>query len=115
MCTFLGNERPKLRDLNKYVVEQYAKDWNSLGLELGLEYHHIAIISANNRHDVKACCREMLSEWLEIDISATWGKLDDAIRATKLPPAAAFNVMFHDDAGILHSVSISNMLYSLKF
>ena len=53
----------------------------SLGLELGLEGFHIDNIASDNRY-VVACCKQMLKKWLQIDTSATWGKLDDAIRVT---------------------------------
>ena len=77
-----------MRDLNRHIVEQQAAQWERLGLELGLKDYHIAIISKDNEHNPNrsvTCCRKVLQKWLEIDPSATWGKLDDAVKNTKLP------------------------------
>ena len=74
-----------MRDLNRYIVEQQAAQWERLGLELGLMDYHIANISKDNPNRSVTCCREILKKWLDIDTSATWGKLDDAINNIKLP------------------------------
>ena len=86
--THTGDDRPDMRDLNRYIVEQQAAQWERLGLELGLKDYHIANISKDNEHNPNrsvTCCREMLHKWHDIDTSATWGKLDDAINNIKLP------------------------------
>ena len=72
-----------MRDLHSHIVKQYAVHWERLGLELGLKNYHIANISENNaRHlrRVEVCCAAVLEQWLAIDPSATWAKLDDAIK-----------------------------------
>ena len=78
-----------MRDLNRHIVEQQAVQWKRLGEELELKDYHIANISENNSSrnetQVEVCCSQMLQKWLEIDPSATWGKLDDAIKNIKLP------------------------------
>ena len=73
-----------MRDLNRYIVEQQAAQWERLGLELGLKDYHIANISKDNPNRSVTCCREVLQKWLQIDPSATWGKLDDAVKNIKL-------------------------------
>ena len=83
--TYTGDDKPDMRDLNRYIVEQQAGQWERLGLELGLKDYHIANISKDNPNRSVTCCREMIQKWLEIDTSATWGKLDDAINNIKLP------------------------------
>ena len=83
-----GDDRPDMRDLNNYIVEQQAAQWERLGLELRITDYHIAIISKDNEHNPNrsvTCCRKMLQKWLHIDPSATWGKLDDVIKKIKLP------------------------------
>ena len=83
-----GDDRPDMRDLNRHIVEQRAAQWERLGLELGLKDYHIANISKDNEHNPNrsvTCCRAMLEQWLRAIPSATWGKLDDAIKNTKLP------------------------------
>ena len=79
-----GGDRPDMRDLDKHIVEQQAAQWERLGLQLGLKNYHIANISRDNPNRAVTCCREMLQKWLEIDLSATWCKLDDAIKNIKL-------------------------------
>ena len=78
-----------MRDLQSNIVRQYAVQWKELGLELGLENCDIINISENNssrkQRQAEVCCYQMLQKWLEIDPSATWGKLDDAIKNIKLP------------------------------
>ena len=80
-----GDERPDMRDLNRHIVEQQAAQWERLGLEFGLKDYHIANISKDNPNRSVTCCRVMLQKWLDIDPSATWAKLDDAIKKIKLP------------------------------
>ena len=75
-----------MRDLYDTVVEQYAKDWQRLGPELGLEDYEVNNISENNaRHPnrVVVCCVEILERWLRVVSSPTWGKLNDAIKKIK--------------------------------
>ena len=77
-----------MRDLNRLIVEQQAAHWEKLGLELGLKDYHIANISKDNEHNPHrsvTCCKAMFKKWLRETSSATWGKLDDAIKNIKLP------------------------------
>ena len=53
------------------------------GLELGLKDYHIANIYKDNPNRSVTCCKEMLQKWLDSDPSASWSKLDDAIKKTK--------------------------------
>ena len=81
-----GDDRPDMRDLNRYIVEQQAAQWERLGLELGLEDYHIANISKDNEHNPSrsvTCRREMLQKWLREIPSPSWSKLDDAIKKIK--------------------------------
>ena len=72
------------------MVEQYAIYWEKLGLELGLKDFHINNIAENfashKLRQVEKCCTAMLNKWLEIDISATWNKLNDAIKKIRRLP-----------------------------
>ena len=77
-----------MRDLHSHIVKQYAVHWKRLGLELKLEEYHMNNISANNaRHPerVEVCCAAVLEKWLNNDSSATWAKLDDAIKMITSP------------------------------
>ena len=107
---FLGNDMPLLRDLYRYIVGQQAAQWEWLGLELGLNNGQISIISRDYRNDVEACCRKMLSKWLEMDPSATWGKLDDAIKNMMLPSTTS--PVSPNKEG--NRGDVSKVLYNLK-
>ena len=77
------NGHPQLADLYRDIVPMYAIHWEELGIKLGLKEHHIATISHNNAYNPNRtvdCCKSMLNKWLEIDCSATWDKLRNAIR-----------------------------------
>ena len=90
-----------MKDINRHVVEQQAAQWERLGVELGLRDYHIANISKDNEHNPNrsvTCSRVMLQKWLEIDPSATWATLDDAIKKIKLPSTTS--PVFNDKAGM---------------
>ena len=71
------------------MIEHYAIYWKQLGVELGVKNYHIANITENNAsrklRQVEECCSQMLQKWLDIDPSATWDKLDDAIKKITSP------------------------------
>ena len=106
---FLGYDRPDMGDLSRYIVRQQAAQWELLGIVLGLRQYHIANSSKDHKHDLEACCRNMLINWLELDPSATWGKLDDAIKMMLLSTASAVSPNKEGNHG-----DVSKALYSLK-
>ena len=81
-----------MRDLNRHIVEQQAAQWERLGEELGLKDYHIANISKDNPNRSVTCFRVMLLKWLDIDPSATWAKLDDAIKKIKLSSTSPVSI-----------------------
>ena len=63
-----------------------AKKWYDLGLEL-LETKYereLDIIEANYKTDVKTCCRQMFSKWLETQSDASWAQLIQAVTNIEL-------------------------------
>ena len=98
-----------MRDLNRYVVEQQAAQWERLGLELGLNDYHIANISKDNEHNPNrsvTCCREMLQKWLDMDPSATWSKLDDAVEKVKSLATGSLSAVCSHSTGIATYIGI---------
>ena len=89
MLFITAKDKPTIKDLNIHVIEQYAIYWKQLGVELGVKNYHIANITENNAsrklRQVEECCSQMLQKWLDIDPSATWDKLDDAIKKITSP------------------------------
>ena len=104
ICTLIsltGADRPEMRDLNKYVVEQQAPQWETLGLELGLMDYHIAIIDKNHSNDSVTSCRMMLQKWLDTDPLASWSKLDDAVKKIRSPMSGPVSIVSSNTTGIV--------------
>ena len=105
-----------MRDLTRHVDEQQAAQWERLAIELGLKHYHIANIADDNKQKLDnpkrsvTCCRVLLQKWLDIDPSATWSKLDDAIKVIKQP--SAINPMSNDKVGTY--VTIVTIIYRTK-
>ena len=69
------NTTPLLKDLYQHITPQYATDWIVIGTLLGLPSGTLNIIEHDNMYKATHCCNAMLKKWLEVDITATWGKL----------------------------------------
>ena len=66
------------------MVTIYAVDWEKIGYKLGLQEHHIDIITKDNSFNPSRTinsCTEMFKKWLKFDVSPTWDKVDAAIKA----------------------------------
>ena len=72
-----------MRDLNRYVITNYATDWEKIGLELEVQDEILKIISADNQRRCVPCFQSMLSKWLELNPKATWSTLEVAITNVK--------------------------------
>ena len=77
-CTYVGDDKPQLRDIFRHVIPHYATKWRELGEVLGMTSTQLDIISCDYPSSCEERCREMLVKWLNQDISPTWGKLVDA-------------------------------------
>jgi len=75
------DDRPSLRDLNRYVIHKFASDWEDIGIELGLD-EQIASIKKDYQQCTD-CHREVLKKWLESTPHATWKTLEVAITNMK--------------------------------
>ena len=69
------NTTPLLKDLYQHITPQYAADWKVIGTLLGLPNGELNAIEAGYATNVKWCCNQMLQKWLEMDTTASWGKL----------------------------------------
>ena len=56
-------------------------NWKSLGTQLEIEASKIKEIDANNRGQVEDCKWDLITSWLESDVSSSWKKLIDALRS----------------------------------
>ena len=73
-----GCTKPTPKELNRYVVHQYATRWNQIGIELGVQKENLAIIGCDHRECVVRF-RETLSTWLQSNSHASWKMLEVAI------------------------------------
>ena len=71
-------DRPQWKDLHMYVIPRYAAKWRRTGALLGLSTGALDIIENDCRGKAESCCNAMFEKWLDIDHSASWGKLFDA-------------------------------------
>ena len=75
--TYLGNEKPKMGELNRFLTE-YCTLWKYIGYKLGLEGAVLDMIQSDcptrrERFTV------VLQKWLELDAKPTWNTLELAI------------------------------------
>ena len=66
--------KPTRKELQQYITPKYATIWSKIGRKLDLSDETLGKIKQNNT-DVRKCCREMFSEWLDVDTGASWQKL----------------------------------------
>ena len=66
-----------MKDLNRYVVKKHAKDWEDIGLELGLDNNLIEGIRTDNPQNSQVCLRKILDLWLKSNTDdVTWKTLE---------------------------------------
>ena len=66
--------------INAHIIRQYAVYWESIGENLGMP--HLVIIKLSDRgqpllHEKNL--KDTLRKWLQIDVTASWEKLQNAI------------------------------------
>ena len=71
----MHSKRPLLKQLQNLVTPYYATSWKEIGLQLGIAQGILQSIETNFQADIETCCTEMLTEWLDTDVTASWGKL----------------------------------------
>jgi len=72
---------PQLKELCQEAIPRYAASWKMLGTLLGIQDCDLSIIEMDNYRLSVACCRSMLSTWIETDSDATWDKFYDVIKS----------------------------------
>ena len=78
-----GSDKPTLKEINDYEIrDQVATEWHDLGVQLlpnNLQVQ-LGIIENNNTGNAKMCCTRMFEYWLQVDTTASWDKLIEALR-----------------------------------
>ena len=77
--TVLEEKTPKVKDLHRYVIKEYAPEWRDIGLELDLKTTVLDIIAKDNPLNCTACFEKTLDMWLKSNPNATWKILEVAI------------------------------------
>ena len=93
---YVEKDKPQINELYQNIVPEFAVRWEELGLALGLEKRKLNIVSSDNKynpHRAVECCQNMLACWLEVDPSATWSRLEEAI--TQLHYSIGSNGDYH--------------------
>ena len=75
------NTTPSLRDLHQHITPQYAADWEVIGTLLGLPSKVLKVIGAGYPNSVERCCNQMLTKWLNLDPTPSWGKIFTVIES----------------------------------
>ena len=68
-----------LKDLFLFVVPKYTSRWEQLGTLLGIPMGKLYAIEYENQTSADDCCLKMLSNWLQCDNAASWGKVQNAV------------------------------------
>ena len=71
----MHSKKPLLKELQNLVTPYYAASWKEIGLQLGIPKGILQSIEENFRTDIETCCNETLTEWLDTDVTASWGKI----------------------------------------
>ena len=88
ILSYIGNDRPLLRDLYDHVVNDVGDKWKDLGVQLlrSDQEKMLDIIAADHPHDVVSCCKYVFKKWLETTTAdyATWNQLIKALRSPNI-------------------------------
>lgn len=105
----IENKRPTMKELNRYVVNQYAIYWRDIGFELDLKCSKIDNIKANC-FECEDRLYEVLKAWLQVKDHATWKTLEVAIINVKRLKSGAHPVDYVE--GKRH---VTNLLILLSY
>ena len=77
----IGNNRPTLKLLNKFK-DSVGTKWYDLGIELldDKDCDKLDAIQSDHSKDVSSCCTQMFKLWLNLQPSASWNQLIQALR-----------------------------------
>ena len=78
-CIVAENAKPRMLDLNRYVLYKHANKWKNISVELGLEFDTLEDIESKNIHQNIHCFQKALHMWLKTIPYPTWSALEVAI------------------------------------
>ena len=74
---------------------------------LGLPIAEIKAIEAGYPTNIKWCCNQMLQRWLEMDITASWGKLFNVIDSPVVSAGFDKGIIFYEFSQYITKASYS--------
>ena len=74
-----GSDRPTVIEFNHHVRDEVAINWYELGINLMIPNQQLSIIRKNYSQNVQMCCTKMFESWLQVDPTANWNKLIEAL------------------------------------
>ena len=69
------SKKPLLKQLKILGTPYYAANWKEIGLQLCIAQGILQTIEINFQTDIETWCFEMLTEWLDADVTGSWDKL----------------------------------------
>ena len=76
---YIENDRPTVKNINRYVTRKYADDWREIGLELDLHDHILNDTYSHVDGGNKQKFHHMITSWIEKGVNATWKALEVAL------------------------------------
>ena len=80
-----------MKDLHNLVSPEYAASWRNIGNFLGLSCGLLNIIEHDCHHKAEDCCNAVWEQWLDMDGTATWYKVTQAIDSPAVASLVATN------------------------
>ena len=73
---YVGTDKPNITLLNNHVRRDAAPQWHKFGEQLlkKVVTHKLDVIEEKNQNDVKECCSQLFSHWLD-NFEATWNMM----------------------------------------
>ena len=75
---------PTLKELCKEITPEYAAHWKRIGVFLDIRYGVLDTIESEYFRNCRECCDRMLATWLDVDVNASWRKLNSALDSAVL-------------------------------
>ena len=85
ICLFTEVSRPTLRELYEIVTPYFAAHWKRIGVFLNIRHGELDAINSDCLRNCQECCDRMLAKWLDVDTTASWKKLRNAVTSAMLP------------------------------
>ena len=115
MFSAVHSKKPLLKQLQNLVTPYYAASWKEIGLQLGIAQGILQTIEINFQTDVETCCAEMFTEWLDTDVTASWGKLLQIVYSPAVTEIInTFNKSPYNRKELTESVAVEELENKLK-